>query len=36
VREYELRHGITEPTSAWPSGERKSPTEPSEPAERKN
>jgi hypothetical protein len=34
VREYELRHGITEPTSAWPSGERKCHTSLSEPAER--
>ena len=35
VREYELRHGIAEPTSAWPFGERNSTTAPSEPAERK-
>ena len=35
VREYELRHGITEQTPACPSGERKSSTAPSTPAERK-
>jgi len=35
VREYELRHGIAEQTSAWPSGERKCPSEPSTIAERK-
>ena len=35
VREYEITHGITEQTSARPSGERKCPTAPSEPAERK-
>ena len=35
VREYEIRHGITEQTSASPSGERKCPSEPSKPVERK-
>ena len=36
VREYEIRHVIAEQTSACPSGEVQSPTEPSEPAERKS
>ena len=36
VREYELRHGITEQSSSCPSGERKCPTAPFKLAERKN